>query len=102
MNDPESSLEAAEKKSLVNASDSYVVLRNRDFRFYMIGRLIATVGQQMLIAALIWELYHRTQSAVALLLAGVTQVVPMILFTLPAGHVADNYDRKKVIVLTTM
>ena len=56
----------------------------------------------MLVAALIWELYHRTQSAVALLWAGLTQVVPMVLFTLPAGHVADNYDRKKVIVWMTL
>src|SRR5690242_20192006 len=101
MSDPESSLEAAEKKNLAAASDSYVVLRNRDFRVYLIGRLIATVGQQMLIAALIWELYDRTQSAIALLMAGLIQVVPMILFTLPAGHVADNYNRKKVIVIMT-
>src|SRR4051812_41894171 len=100
MNDPESSLEAAEKKNLV--TPAYLVLRNRDFRLYLTGRLIATIGQQMLIAALIWELYQRTQSAVALLMAGVMQVIPMVLFTLPAGHVADNYDRKKVIMLTTL
>jgi len=28
--------------------------------------------------------------------------VPMALFTLPAGHVADNFNRKHVIVLTTI
>src|SRR5439155_19794159 len=37
----------------------------------------------------------------ALGLVGLTQMVPMILFTLPAGHVADNHDRKQIIVLMT-
>src|SRR5207302_4514996 len=32
---------------------------------------------------------------------GLTQMVPMVLFTLPAGHIADNYNRKRLIVLTT-
>ena len=36
---------------------------------------------------------------VALGLVGLTQMLPMLLFTLPAGHVADNYDRKRIIVL---
>src|SRR5207244_13163880 len=31
-----------------------------------------------------------------------TQVAPMILLTLPAGHVADNYSRKNVITLMTV
>src|ERR1041385_8824767 len=33
---------------------------------------------------------------------GLTQMAPMLLFTLPAGHVADNYDRKRIIVLMTL
>ena len=28
-------------------------------------------------------------------------MIPMFLFTLPAGHVADNYNRKRIVVLTT-
>jgi MFS family permease len=82
--------------------DPYAVLRNRDFRLYLIGRLVASFGQQMFVMALGWELYERTHSAFALGLVGLTQVVPMALFTLPAGHVADNYNRKRIIVLTTI
>jgi MFS family permease len=53
----------------------------------------------MLTVAVGWELYERTHSALALGLVGLTQMAPMVLFTLPAGHIADNHDRKRIIVL---
>lgn len=83
-------------------SDPYAVLRNRDLVLYLTGRFVASLGQQMLTVAVGWELYERTSSALALGLVGLTQMIPMVLFTLPAGHVADNYDRKRVILLTTL
>src|SRR6266567_652552 len=79
-------------------SDPYAVLRNRDFVFYLIGRLVASFGQQMLTVAVGWELYERTGSALNLAFVGLTQMIPMILCTLPAGHIADNFERKRVIV----
>jgi MFS family permease len=84
------------------AHDPYAVLRNRNVALYLIGRLFASLGQQMLTVAVGWELYERTHSALALGLVGLTQILPMVLFTLPAGHVADNYDRKRVIVLMNL
>src|SRR5882672_2586941 len=82
--------------------DPYGVLRNRDFRIYLSGRLVGTVGQQMFAMALGWELYERTGSALALGFVGLTQVIPMLLCTLPAGHFADIYNRKRIIVLATL
>src|SRR5215467_6683050 len=70
----------------VEEHDPYAVLRNRDFAFYLVGRFVASLGQQMLTVAVGWELYERTHSALALGLVGLTQMLPMILFTLPAGH----------------
>ena len=84
------------------AQDPYAVLRNRDVALYLVGRLVASLGQQMLTLAVGWELYERTHSALALGLVGLTQMVPMVLFTLPAGHVADNHDRKRIIVLMNL
>lgn len=80
------------------AESPYAVLRNRDFLLYLIGRFIASVGAQMLIVAVGWELYERTGSALNLGFVGLTNVVPMFLFTLPAGHLADNHNRKHIIV----
>src|SRR3989454_4751820 len=101
MNDFGASPLPAETAPLTPVHDPYSVLRNRDFVLYLIGRFIASVGQQMLTVAVGWELYERTKSALALGLVGLTQMGPMILFTLPSGHVADNYNRKTIILLMT-
>jgi MFS family permease len=74
------------------------VLRHRDFSLYLAARFIAALGQQMLTVAVGWELYERTHRPLALGLVGLTQMVPMLLLILPAGHVADNYERKRTIL----
>ncbi len=79
----------------------YAIFRNRDFTFYLISRLVGVTGQQMFTLAVLWEIYARTGSALALGLVGLIQMIPMFLFTLPAGHVADNYNRKQIVVLMT-
>ena len=63
----------AEAAPLTPVHDPYAVLRNRDFLLYLIGRFIASVGQQMLTVAVGWELYERTHSALNLGLVGLTQ-----------------------------
>lgn len=90
------------EQELKQENRSYAILRNRDLRLYLIGKLIVTIGQQMLATAVGWELFHRTHSVMKLGLVGLTQVMPMILFTLPAGHVADNFNRKRVIASMTL
>jgi MFS family permease len=86
----------------VLAEGSYAVLRNADFVRYLIGRFVASLGQQMLVVAIDWELYERTHSALPLAFVGLSQMVPMILCTLPAGHFADTFSRKKIILITTL
>ncbi len=102
MNTDDSSTESVGEKELAAGNRSYAILRNPDLRLYLIGRLIAIIGQQMLATAIGWELFHRTHSVMNLAFVGLTQVVPMILSTLPAGHVADNYNRKRVITSMTL
>jgi len=78
----------------------YAVLRNRDFLYYAVGRFAASFGQQMLTLAVMAELYDRTHSAMALGIVGLTQFLPMLAMTLPAGHFADTRSRKGIIILT--
>jgi MFS family permease len=94
--------ESVEAPVLEPAGDPYAVLRNRDFLLYLVGRFVASLGMQMLSGAVYWELYERTHSALNLGLVGLTSMLPMILFTLAAGHTADNYNRKRIIVLMTL
>jgi MFS family permease len=64
------------------------------------GRFITTFGSEMLTFAIGWELWIRTNSALALGMVGLVQVVPILLLSLPAGHVADQYNRRRIVMIT--
>ncbi len=83
-----------------NAHDPYAALRHRDFRLLLAGRLITTFTSQMVSFAIAWELWLRTKNAFALGLVGLVQVVPVLLLSLPGGHVADQYNRKRIVIAT--
>ena len=80
--------------------DPYAVLRVRDFRLLLTGRFITSFGGEMLTFAIAWELWLRTRSAFALGLVGLMQVIPVILLALPAGHYADQHNRRRIMVVT--
>ena len=77
------------------------VFQNPDFVRYLAARFIASLGQQMLLVTVDWELYERTGSALALGFVGLSMMIPMVLLTLPAGHLADTFNRKRIILATT-
>jgi MFS family permease len=82
--------------------DPYAALRYRDFHFVVAGRFVATLGEMMVSVAIGWELYQRTNSALALGFVGLTLVIPVLLFSLPAGHIADHYNRQRIVVFAQM
>jgi len=57
------------------------------------------LGGQALQVAIGWEIYERTNSALALGLVGLVTVVPVVLLALPAGHLADRMDRRKIVII---
>src|SRR3974390_1943967 len=85
----------------VSGAGPYAIFQNRDFTFYLISRLVGITGQQMFTIAILWEVLMLTDSPLALGFVGLVQMIPMFLFPRPAGHLADNYDRKRIVVLTT-
>lgn len=60
--------------------------------------MLGVIGWQMLQVALGWELYERTHSALALGMVGLVTAIPVVVLALPAGHLADRMDRKKIVV----
>lgn len=82
--------------------DPYAPLRHRDYRLLLTGRFISSFANEMLSFAIGWELWLRTQSAFALGMVGLVQVVPVLLLSLPAGHVADQYNRRRIVVITEL
>ncbi|MBD0389333.1 MAG: MFS transporter, partial [Nostoc sp. C3-bin3] len=82
--------------------DPFAALRFRDYRLFTIGRVLLFIGSQMQTVAIGWELYERTDSALALGGVGLAQVLPMIALTLITGDVADRRDRKLTMLLSVM
>lgn len=82
--------------------DPYAALRHRDFRLLLTGRFLTAFGNEMLSFAIGWELWLRTHEAFALGMVGLVQVVPVILLSLPAGHIADHYNRKRIVLLSEL
>src|SRR5205807_709474 len=80
--------------------DPYAAFRSRGFRFFTTGNLLSILGRQMLAVAIEWEIYQRTHSATALGLVGLVIAGPVILLSLPAGHLADRFNRKYIILLS--
>ena len=103
MHDQESPENLPDEPAPKPADESaYAVLRYADYTRYLIGRFVASLGQQMLVVAIDWELYQRTLSALSLAFVGLSLMIPMILCTIPAGHVADVFNRKKIVLFTTI
>src|SRR5437763_13104963 len=82
--------------------DPYAAFRFANFNLYMTGNLLAIVGRQMLAVAVEWEIYARTHSATALGLVGLVLAIPVVALSLFAGHLADRYSRKSIIIVSQL
>ena len=69
----------------------------RPFVLFWIARLAAVVAHQMLAVAVGWQVYALTGSALDLGWVGLAQFLPAFALALLAGHVADRFDRRRVL-----
>lgn len=76
----------------------YAALLLPAFAFFSAGRNLSALGDNMQSLAIGWELYRRSHSSLTLGYVGLVQVLPIVLFALPAGHVADSFPRKRVAI----
>ena len=72
--------------------------QSRDFRFYQSARLLGVLGSEAQSVGVAWQVYQITHSALALGYTGLALFLPGLVFVLPAGHVADRYDKRGVIL----
>src|SRR5438094_7899955 len=82
------------------AHDPYAAFRFADFSLFTAGNLLSITGRLMLAVAVEWEIYARTHSATALGLVGLVIAVPVVALSLPAGHLADRFSRKHIILVS--
>jgi MFS family permease len=60
----------------------------------------AQFGDQIQTFANLWQIYDLTNSALHLGLNGLARALPVIVFSLAGGVIADRFNRKRIIVLT--
>ncbi len=95
----------------------FVALQHRDFRLFWFGQLFSTIGSQMQFIAINWHLYTLLQGssytlslfgrtitlqaeALGLGTLGFIRVVPIVLFALLGGMLADTHDRRRLLIWT--
>ena len=83
--------------SLASSGNGFSVLRHRNFAFYLSARVLGTLAVQMQSVAIGWQVYQMTGSLFDLGLIGLAQFAPFLLLILPAGHIADRYNRRNII-----
>jgi MFS family permease len=74
-------------------------LRHRNFTLFLCARFLATVAVQMQGVAVGWQVYGITGDPLDLGLVGLAQFAPFVPLVLVAGHVADRFDRRRIIML---
>jgi MFS family permease len=73
------------------------VFSRRDFRLYFFSFFLATVAFGAQSVAVSWQIYDVARDPLALGYAGLAQFVPMILLSLPAGDIADRFNRRTIL-----
>jgi MFS family permease len=72
---------------------------SRDFRRFQLARVVAVLGYAAQSVAVAWQVYSITHRAIDLGYTGLVQFIPGLLFLLPAGHAADRFDRRQIILI---
>jgi len=83
-------------------ASSFSALRHRNFRLLWLGQVFSTTGSMMQNAAVLWhvtQLVPEKDRPMALGAVGLVKVVPIVVFSLIGGVVADAVDRKKLMLV---
>ena len=78
------------------AHDPYAPLRLLSFRWFVASILTMAMGAQIQGVVVAWQMYALTHDPLALGMVGLAEALPFIGLALPAGHVADVRDRRRL------
>jgi glutathione S-transferase/MFS family permease len=75
------------------------LFQHRAYIAFWCARTASSFGFQMLSVAVGWQIYAMTGRAFDLGLIGLVQFFPSVLLALPAGHLADQLDRRRIVLI---
>jgi hypothetical protein len=79
---------------------AYATLRHRDFRLLWGAEIFSTTGSQMQRVAIAWQVYDLTGDPLKLGLLGLARFVPIVIFGLVGGVLADQRDRRQILFVS--
>jgi MFS family permease len=86
----------------VSWQSSLSPLRGRNFRWYFLSRFVNTLGSMMAGVALAFAVLDITDSATALGQVLAAHTIPMVLFLLWGGVIADRFPRVPIIQISNV
>ncbi len=78
----------------------FTALRQRNFRLYWTGQLISQIGTFMQVTGQAWLVLRITRSGWQLGLVGALQYLPVLLFALFGGVLADRWPKRTMLIAT--
>jgi MFS family permease len=75
-------------------------LRHRSFRLLWFGLILSTTGTYMQSAAVLWHIHEHSPEPIALGAVGLVTILPVLVFSLVAGAIADAVNRRHLLILT--
>lgn len=73
--------------------------RSKDYRYLYFGQLVSHIGGMISNAAFPFQVYQKTHSSAYVGLVGIIQLLPITLFGIIGGDLADRYDRRKIVLV---
>ena len=77
-------------------------LESPDFRRLWLANIVTVIGAQLTVVAVPAQIYADTGSSAYVGLSGVFGLVPLIIFGLYGGALADVFDRRTLLIITTL
>ena len=78
------------------------LLRNGPLTRLFIGEFVSSIGDWLYLVALVVLVYQETQNAIVLGIVGAARLLPYILLSIPAGVIADRFDRRLVLLTSDL
>jgi len=76
------------------------VLSARDFGLFWSSLLISSIGNQISSVTIAWQVYVITDSPLQLGITGLFRALPIIIFSLTGGVLADRMSRRRLLIVT--
>lgn len=85
--------------SIALVHDPYAALRRGSFSLLLSSNALAAMSAEVQFTVVEWEIFQRTGSYELMGYAGLAQFLPILLFALPAGQLADRFSRKHLLMM---